>query len=298
MKKDLEIRNVPVFYLKRRRRFEKINNLRIVAQGIMLNHSKKDGVIFLEKDNIILSDEKQTLYENNEILLSCINLGQFVANNPDIMEDLATCYLINENIEHRKYIIQSRPLDDINQIKLITLKQSYKYLDSEKINNIDFNKFSRRFKSKYMDNVKLRNLLIKWINTCGLSNEEISQVLYGTKQYLIPMEALLKILDLSLEIYNIYQALNDKKLMNVEVCTILHYEFKENVILTQRILVDIYNAALYMLLTSYKDNYKSFGICKNCNNLYFRRRKDQIYCDINCKDKMKYKKRKERHRKE
>ena len=80
-----------MIYLRGREVFIDLKSIYIGVNEILLNY---DGKVQDSTEQLLIEDNKHLLEERNTALSIMLNLGKFVKDNPDVIEDFATCYFI------------------------------------------------------------------------------------------------------------------------------------------------------------------------------------------------------------
>lgn len=275
---DIAFSNSNMVYLRGREVFVDLKSITIGVNEILLN---SNGEVQLSNEFLKVENTKELLEERNSILACAINLGTFVNENPDVIEDFATCFFIYQRKrENRNF----------------KLNGNYKYLDKNKINSIktlnmpdDYIKIP-----KYAKNKKFLRYLLKWITVFGIEEQDLSY--YNTKKTL-SIETLLRILDSSLDIYYIFKKYNNNNSIDVDIEVHYHLITQNGKPYLQKEATNLKDFLVLMLISYYRNEYKKLRCCEHCGG-YFFGNKSKKTCSSRCKDlkNHKYEKRKERER--
>ncbi len=121
-----------------------------------------------------------------------------------------------------------------------------------------------------------------------------------SRPFILTIESLLKILDVSLEIYKMYSNYLKNNCFNIDYFTFSgSINYKDNIFKLNQYTTDIFSLISLMILAYIKSDLnrttKDLKRCQCCNELFLGR-KNKLYCNLSCKNRNKYCKRKEKQR--
>lgn len=302
MSKLVEKIGIPLFHISGRRKIHNLKKIVIGINGIILNNFKKREVLIKDDESSALflknvmsdvDDNKSLIEQNNDIMVACINLGNYVNDNKSIFEDIAYNYLAYKYQEHYSMISQARNLDKIDISNKIYLNK--KFRNFELNYDIDFLSQEVTQPKCFKDN-KFKRLVLNWFRACGISEKDVFDL---RSNHFISIETLLETLDLSLTIYNMYFKYKNNE-MDVEETIKVNYHLKGGANGHFDIVKstdDILSLVLLMMIAYYKNDLSNLRCCEYCNG-YFFGRKNKKCCSDRCKDlkNNKYEKRKEKQK--
>ncbi len=285
----VEIKPEEVFYLKQRRKIINIEKVKLDIYGA--NIIAKNGSSLEMGDEIVVSNDKETIKKNTSILNACVSLGRYVYEHSNLLYDLASTYYKYTNLNHVAYVKGNTLLgEDIEDIPKVELKYNYKNINRDEINALEFNPNEEL--SLKIDE-KLETLLLKWFKVCGIL--ELEYYSGDFNHQVINMEHILVILDSCLSFYEFYLEVKEKRLKR-EVRVNITYSLTQNSngdIVVLKKVSDILSLAYLSTITYLRYDCKMLKECEYCHELFFGR-KNKLCCSQRCKDLKngKYEKRK------
>lgn len=273
---------------------QKLNNVKLFSNGLQFN-SKMYKDYVLNEDNDFIYEKENIKVEDNKALMACINLGKFVYENNDLLNDFAKCYVINQNIERNKNISLYRSNNKL-KIERFNLYGNYYYINLNNINNLYSNQ-QEYLIPKYVNDKKLLRLLKKWYIACGMSNYEVEE-LRNSYYKILKMENILQIMDFSKHVFMFFKKyiendIKDEIIINLDLVV----KTNDNGVLEVNKRVANLNNLIYLSLISYfKSDKKSLRQCEYCNDFFFGR-KSKKCCSSRCKDLKNRKDEKKKERK-
>ena len=293
--KNVEIINNDVIYFSQRRCLENFEIVSLAFNGVLLGKKCENAPMEL-KDRIKIRNDKETISKNSSVVSTSINLGRYIYEHSQILEEFAFNYYllkIKEQAIISKYAywmarekIISSPWRFERSFKNINVSEIYK--KAEEIYENDFSKkideeYLKKEYKKYYKDKKLLKYLTKWYKACGLSYLEYDS--YEMDDRLIKMEYILDVLDNCLSIYKLFNSLNEGNLSktSVNVTYLLEQDGNGNILVEKNLMSFL--SVLYVLTISYcRSDYKVLKECEYCHDLFFGR-KDKKCCSDNCKYK-------------
>lgn len=290
---------IPLFHINGRRKLHNLKKIVIGVNGIILNNFKNREILikddessarFLQNVMSDVADEKGLIEQNNEIMVACINLGNYVNNNKNIFEDIAYNYLAYKCQDHYNMVMQARCLENEDFSYKFNLNRTYENFEL----NYDIDFLSQRVtEPKCFKDSKFKRLVLNWFKACGISEKDFFDL---KSNHLISTETLLEALDLSLSVYNMYFTYKNNGLFDEYIKVNYHLKSRKNGVFDiVKSVDDIKSLVLLMMIAYYKNDLSNLRCCEYCNG-YFFGRKNKKCCSSRCKDlkNKKYEKRKEK----
>ena len=263
-----------MIYLRGREVFIDLKSIYIGVNEILLNY---DGKVQDSTEQLLIEDNKHLLEERNTALSIMLNLGKFVKDNPDVIEDFATCYFIYQRKKENKDF---------------KLNGNYKYLDINKINGINTLDMEDNYikRPKYAKNKTLNKYLLEWFKWFGV--EERDLFYYNIKKTL-SIETLLRTLDNSVDALNIYSEYYNNNNIDADIEVHYHLFPVNDKIYLKKETTNLKDFLTLMLVSYFRNEYKKIRCCEYCGG-YFFGNKSKKTCSQRCKDlkNHKYEKRK------
>ena len=282
MNNSIETIAFPEYSVCERRMFKDLREISITKSGILINKVAHNGFTPIDNIEPIISSDNLIFTENNELFITCINLGKYMTKKPDIIDYFSSCYYLSADINIKKNISFSLLEEMANVSNISNNKNKLNY--SFKSKNTFM--FKSLIKSKYANDKKLKKLLIKWLEFGGIAKEDIINDDTDNGS-VISNEAIVNILKFSLEIYNEYEKIKKNGFEKKEIKLTYILDNVNGKFKVTKVVDKLYDMVYFMMVASYMSNNKSMKCCRLCGE-YFYGRKNRIYCSTNCKDKNKY----------